>query len=293
MKREKAAFIVTMLLFGSIGLFVKYLPVPSSQLALFRGLLGSGCIFLFGLLKRGSLCWKRIRPNLLILILSGSAVGINWILLFEAYRFTTIPIATICYYAAPVIVMFLSPLILKERLEKRKVLCILTAMTGMVLVTGVSGGDGSLRGIFCGLGAAVFYASVMLLNKFLKGITGLESSFVQLLTAGIVLIPYVLLTEGVEFPVLKGMETGILLLVGILHTGICYTIYFTVLQKLPGQTAAVYSYLDPVAAILLSAVFLGESMTPVQTAGGILVLGAALVNELQDGKQRQAGNALG
>jgi RarD protein len=281
MRKSKGYLAASMLIFGSIGLFVKNIELSSVQIALMRGLIGCLFIFAASLIRKQKLSWKAIRPNLALLLCSGAAIGLNWILLFEAYRYTTISNATLSYYFAPVFVMFLAPLILKERLTPKKVLCIVGAVIGMFLIIGIGGGPGKnhLLGIAYGLFAAVFYASDILMNKFIKGLSGLETTIIQLGAASLVLLPYMLLKEKPELTQLDTKSLLLLLVVGVIHTGAAYLLYFSAIKKLNGQTIAVFCYIDPISAILMSSIFLSERLTIVQAFGGILILGATFFSE--------------
>lgn len=286
----KFGLVFAMLIFGSIGIFVKYLPFPSAQIALVRSIIG--CIFLLlaSLPRARRPRIARVRANLWLLLASGAAMGFNWILLFEGYRYTSIPVATVCYYFAPVLVMFLSPLVLKEHLTLRKAVCILVSMAGMFCVvgTGREAGANNALGIAFSLGAAVLYACVMLLNRRLQDVTGLESALVQMAAAAVVLLPYVLLTDGLTLAGGTPQTWGLLLTVGVLHTGVAYLLYFSSLRKLRAQTVAAYSYIDPASAILLAALVLGETPTLLQIVGSVLVLGATFAYELSGQKNRLA-----
>ena len=284
MKNPKLNMVFVMFIFGSIGLFVRNIDLSSSQVALVRGIIGSLFLIAASIIMRQKITWKAIKQNLLLLILSGGAIGFNWIFLFQAYKFTTISNATLSYYFAPVFVMLLSPFLLKERLTPVKAICIAGAVSGMFLLIGIGEGDGKnhLAGIGYGLSAAVLYASVIILNRFMKGLRGLETTIIQLSTASVVLLPYVLITEKITFHEWTGKTVLFLITVGIIHTGLGYLIYFTSLNKLNGQTTAVLSYIDPISAIIMSSVFLGENMTLLQVIGGFLILGAALLNESYD-----------
>lgn len=293
MKEAKRKLILVMLIFGSIGLFVREVDLSSGQIALARGMIG--CIFLAGaglIRKQKFFSPGAVKPNLLLLTASGAAIGFNWIFLFEAYKYTTISNATLCYYFAPVFVMLLSPFILKEPLTLVKAVCIAGAAAGMFLIAGSSGGYGKnhFLGISFGLAAAILYAAVMILNRFLKGLTGLETTVIQLGAASAVLLPYVILTQRIRVFQLSGKTIIILLVVGIVHTGVAYLLYFTAINKLDGQTTAVLSYIDPLSAIILSAVFLGEIMTGLQIIGGILILGAAMLNEVYGKRKAKSNN---
>lgn len=276
-----ARLTASMVLFGTIGLFVRSIPLPSALIALVRGLVGT--VFLLGL---SALSGRRpdggaIRRRLPGLLLSGTCLGFNWILLFEAYRFTTVAIATLCYYLAPIFVILLSPLLLGERLGGRRLLCVGAALAGMVLVSGAvgTGGAGDIRGILLGLAAAILYASVVMLNKGMAGVGAYDRTMVQLGVSAAVLLPYVLLTQPLGELAPTPVGLALLLVVGVVHTGLAYALYFGSMEGLSAQTAALFSYIDPVVAILLSALVLGEYMGPLQWLGAVLVLGATLVGE--------------
>lgn len=276
-----------MLLFGSIGLLVRKIDLSSGLLALARGTIGT--VFLLAVSNMGNRSRKnRSRKNRLLLFFSGVAVGMNWIFLFEAYRYTTIAVATLCYYLAPVFVILASPFFLKEKLTPGKVCCAAAAMTGMLLAADIwngMGGENNLKGVVFGVAAALLYASVVMMNKHLDRVEPMYMTTSQLGTAAVVLVPYVLLTEDMSALSFDGAAVLWLLVVGIVNTGIAYWLYFSSLSELSGQTAALFSYIDPVTAILLSALLLGERMTGMQAAGAALILGAALAGELLHGRE--------
>ena len=270
-----------MLVFGTIGLFVKNIGFPSSFISFARALTGSIFIALFMLFSGHGLDKKSVLKNLKLLIPSGIAMAFNWICLFEAYRFTGVAVGTLCYYMAPVIVVVLSPVFLKEKLTAINVTSVLAAVVGAVLISGVvSGSAKSAKGILLGLAAAALYSTVVMINKFVKNLSPIETTFVQLSTAAVTMIPYILLTEDITTFVFDRRSVIFTLIVGVFHTGIVYMIYFSSVQKIPAQTTAVFSYIDPVTAIILSAVVLGERLDAVQLIGTFLILAATLFNEL-------------
>ena len=282
--KSKIQFSLSMVIFGTIGIFVRYINLESSEIALLRGLIGS--LFLLGVVffTRQRLSWEKIKKNALLLLVSGVALGANWIFLFEAYRNTTIANAALSYYFAPVFILCLSPFVLKEKLSPRKIVCIGIAVLGMFLIVG-SGGNGAaggnnLQGILCGLTAAGFYASLMLLNKFIKNLTGLETTLIQLATASLLLIPYVFLTNGgTGLFQLAGLSLIFILILGVVHTGVGFFLFFSGMKHLKGQSIAALSYLDPITSVILSFVLLQESMTALGLIGGVLLLGATFVSE--------------
>lgn len=273
--------IVSMLIFGTIGLFVNGINLPSSFIAFARAFIGSVFIGVFMLVTRHKFNTEAVKKNLKILIPSGIAMGFNWITLFESYRYTGVAVGTLCYYMAPVIMVLMSPIILKEKLTVTKCLTSLAAIIGAVLISGVvSGGVRSPKGIILGLSAAVLYASVVLMNKFVKDLSPVETTLIQLISAAVVMVPYVLATEKVSEFVFDRKSVILIFFVGIIHTGIVYMLYFSSVAKVSTQTTAVFSYIDPVTAIILSALVLHESLSGFQIAGTVLILGATLLNEL-------------
>lgn len=274
--------ITSMTIFGTLGLFVRNIPVSSGELALYRAVLAALLIAVFLLLTKQRIPFSRIKKEVPLLLASGIAMGINWILLFEAYKYTTVSVATLSYYFAPVIVTVVCPILFQEKLTGKQILCFVMSTIGLVLITGIGevGSGSDFVGILFGLGAAAFYATVILLNKFIKNVEGIHRTFLQFLAAIVILVPYVILTSGVTLGSLDGIGWINLLIVGLVHTGVTYCLYFSSLKELPGQKAAILSYIDPLVAVLISVTVLGEAMTLWQVIGGMLILGFTLWNEI-------------
>ena len=230
-----------------------------------------------------------MRREILLLAASGIAMGFNWILLFEAYKYTTISMATLSYYAAPILITLVSTFAFHEALTPFKALCFIMSTAGILLITlkgsdgagGMSGNGTDHIGILFGLGAAVLYASVVLLNKFIRNVDGIQRTFLQFVAAVVTLFPYVLLTGGIHLGGLNTSGWVLLLIVGLLHTGVAYCMYFSSLHNVPGQEAAVLSYIDPLLAVILSVLVLHEAMNGWQLLGGAMILGFTLLNELR------------
>ena len=279
--------ILSMAIFGTLGLFVRNINVASGELALYRAVMAALFLTTVFLITKRRIEWTKIRKEVPILIASGVAVGINWILLFEAYKYTTISLATLSYYFAPVLVTAICPFLFKEKLSPKQIICFVMSTLGIVLITGIGGADGqnNLVGIMFGLVAAVFYASVILLNKFIKNVGGMDRTLLQFIAAILVLLPYVASTSGFSLGGLDTLGWSCLLVVGLVHTGITYTMYFSSLKDLPGQKVAILSYIDPLVAIAISVLVLGEAMTVTQMIGGALILGFTLWNELTPTKE--------
>ena len=282
MKKARWMLIVSMTIFGTLGLFVRNIPVSSGELALYRAILAATLIGLFLLVTKQKIPFKATKKEVPLLLFSGVAMGFNWILLFEAYKYTTVSVATLSYYFAPVIVTAVCPILFREKMTKKQIVCFGMSTLGLVMITGIGNlsGGRDLLGIGFGLGAAVLYATVILLNKFIKNVEGIHRTFLQFLAAILVLIPYVMMTGGVTLGGMGGIGWVNLLIVGLIHTGVTYCLYFSSLKELPGQKAAILSYIDPLVAVVISVAVLGEAITVSQLIGGGLILGFTLWNEI-------------
>lgn len=276
-------FISSMLIFGTIGVFRKNLLLPSAFIACVRGIFGGLFILAYSIVRRRTAAKKLPGRILLQLIFSGAVMGINWILLFEAYNYTTVAVATLCYYMQPTIVMLVSPMIFGEKLTGRKAVCALIAIAGMVLISGVADGGnaqtGDPKGIFLGLGAAVCYSAVVIMNKRIEGIDAYQKTIIQLLSAGIAMIPYLLATGGFDGIRLDAGSIGFLAVIGLVHTGIAYVLYFGSIDGMRAQSIAIFSYIDPVSALLFSALLLREPLSVSGVIGAVMIIGSAIASE--------------
>ena len=282
--RAKRDLIFSVSVFGTIGIFVRWIGLPSSVIALVRGAVGAAFLLLLARFRHAPIDRAALRRRWQLLLLSAAMMSFNWITLFEAYRYTTVATATLCYYMAPIFVTLISPVLLKERLTARKLLCVFLALAGMGFVSGVpqSGlpGPSEAKGILLALCSAVLYAGVILINKYLAGVPAYDRTLLQLACAAAVMIPYILLTEDLSAMSVTPLGAVLLLIVAVFHTGWRYALYFGSMTVLSAQTVALFSYIDPIVAILLSALLLREPLGWSGILGAALVLGSTLVSEL-------------
>lgn len=279
----KLKVIISMAIFGTIALFVKNIPLSTGEISLFRAVIGSIAIGAYKILSGKKIVISEIKKDLPLLFLSGSVMGFNWILLFQAYRYTTVSLATLSYYFAPVLLIILSAVFLKEKLNFKQIICFIMATLGLVLIIGSGGLETSTTttiGILYGLGAAALYATVIFLNKLIKNVTGIDRTLIQFIAAIIVLTPYVVATTGINILGISRAGLISLLILGVFHTGFTYCVYFSSVKDLKGQEAAILSYVDPLVSIILSVAILGESMSILQGIGGFMILGFTLLNEV-------------
>lgn len=279
----KIKIIFSMVVFGTMGILVKNIKVSSGEIALFRAIIATVAIIIYKFISGNKIVFKDIKRDIPVLFLSGAAMGFNWIFLFQAYNYTTVSIATLSYYFAPVIVMIVCPILFREKLTIKQLICFFMSTVGLIMVIGIGGmeeSNSNIIGIGFGLAAAVLYATVIILNKFIKNVTGIDRTLIQFFAAIIVLIPYITLTTGINIGSLDKIGIISIIILGLLHTGICYCLYFASLRDLKGQEAAILSYIDPLVAIIVSVTILGEGINYIQTIGGFMILGFTLLNEI-------------
>lgn len=272
-----------MMLFGTIGTISRFIDMPSSIICLGRAAVGVLVILLLLKLRSESIDKEAIKRNIGWLILSSTLLCLNWTCQFEAFKYTTIATSTLCYYMQPIFYIIAGAIVLKEKTTPRKWICVLVAFLGMILVSGVIqvGFDMSeLKGAIYGVVGGFFYAMVVLINKYMKDISPVNTTIVQMAFVTLIMTPYAYITG--DFGQVSITTVGIICLIvlGAVHTGLAYIVYFDSVNKLSAQTVGILSYIDPVEAVLLSALFLHEPITIWTIIGAILILGATAISEL-------------
>lgn len=281
--KGKLYFILSMIIFGAVGIFAKYIEMPSYKIAFSLSLIGalfSLAVFKF---RKQKIAWMVIKKNVIPLFVASIALSGNWFFLFAAYKETTIANAALSYYFAPVLVIMLSPLILNERLSIKKGICIVISLVGLFLIlknsTQQMAGN-NLLGIGFGLIAAIFYATLTITNKFIRDLDGFTITFVQLSLSVLLFLPFMLFTSTLHFAITKDTLLLIILL-GVLHGGIGFYLFFTGMKMLKTQSIAILSYIDPLTSLLISILIVKEKMTLEQLVGAVLLLGSIWVAETQ------------
>ena len=275
-------YILSLLIFGTNGIFVSHISLASNQIVLMRTLIGGillTCLVLF----LGGFDIDHLRRERIPLLLGGAALGLNWVALFEAYRLLNVNLATLIYYVGPIIVLLFSPILFREKLTGRKLVSVIIVGIGLICISGsvVVIGMNSLGLLFAAF-SAFFYAALIVFNKQISYTSGMQTAAIELDVAFFVVLVYTLCTSGL--PHLTGNDLPYIVVIGFINTGLAYLLYFSGLQKLSGQSVALISYIDPVSALLFSAILLHEVMAPVQVAGAALIIGGAMFGEIK--KQR-------
>ncbi|MFI3169020.1 MAG: DMT family transporter [Faecalibacterium sp.] len=278
----KLQMLLCLLMFGSIGIFVTFIDLPSVAIVQWRTIIAT--LFTIGLfcIRRKKPDWAAIRTNVLPLSISGLVLGANWACLFEAFQRTAVGMATILYYCAPIFVFIAAPIFFKEKITRLQLIGISAAITGTILVNlmGLYSGDFSPALLFA-LVAAILYATVMICNRFMKNISGMDSSFIQLTIAAIVMTVYSFISTGNLLTFAAPRDMILVTILGVVHTGMIFPLYFYAVQKLSPQNTAIFSYLDPASALLFAFLFLQENLAWYQLLGALLIFGGVLFAQLQ------------
>ncbi|MCF0150705.1 MAG: EamA family transporter [Firmicutes bacterium] len=284
-RRDMAILIFTMLVFGTVGILRRYIPLSSAVIAFTRGAVGALYLALRQICRRRPLIASLSRKSLGLLIVTGMLMGLNWMVLFEAYNYTTVSCATLLYYMQPVLLMLGCALVFKERLTLKNIFLAACGFFGMVLVSGILSDGlpdaGQRKGMVLAFLAAVLYAAIVMINKRMDQADPYEKTLVQLASAAVVMIPYLLLTEDLSAVSFDPKGWALLLLLGIFHTGFTYSLYFGCIGSISSHTIAVFSYVDPITTLILAAILLNESMDAAGIAGSVLIIGSALLNQVQ------------
>ena len=284
---ERLKYIIAVILYGTIGVFLRPVSVSSEIVVMCRGIIGSAFIFAFLNIRKQKPDMAAIRENRIWLLISGIGLGLNWVFLFAAYLHTTVAIASLCNYMAPIIVVVIAPVALREPLNKRKIPCVIAALIGIILVSGFwTGSTGGFSGVFMGLLAAVCFVVIVICNRKMHGINAYDKSVVQLIISAITVLPYVLIKNWDIQLHWNARSIVLILILGLIHTGAAYCLYFSGMATLPVQTVAILGYLEPVVSVLCSAIILHENMGAHGWIGAVLILGAAIISEtVFDAKQ--------
>lgn len=284
MKKAYFKYIIALLLFGSNGIVASNIHLPSVEIVFWRTLIGSLLLVVIFLATRQKITFIKEKRDTLFIVLSGIAMGTSWMFLYEAYSQIGVSLASLSYYCGPVIVMALSPILFKEKLTKNKFMGFFSVLIGIFLVNGtVSGKELNIFGIFCGLMSAVMYSFMVILNKKATKVQGLENSTIQLIVSFLTVAVFVGFKTGYQITI-SGNDLLWVMVIGLLNTGVGCYFYFSSIGKLPVQTVAICGYLEPLSAVILATIILGETMYPLQILGAILIIDGAVFGECYNKK---------
>ena len=275
-----AMLVASLVMSGGNGVLASGVSLPSHQIVLLRAVLGVAILAVMLLASRKPLQMMAHKREALMLAGAGAALGADWLFLFEAYEYAGVGMSTILCYCAPIIVMALSPLLFREKFTVQKTVGFVVVVAGAALVnvSAVQGGA-SAYGIACGLVSAVCFAAMMLLSKKVAHVAGVEKVFIELAAAALVVGVYSVAFKGTSFEIVSALSVADavpIVLLGV-STALGNYLYLKAMGSLSAQSVAVLGYVEPLSAVAMGAVFLGETLLPVQMLGaGCIVFGAVL-----------------
>lgn len=281
--RARAMFIAAVAIYGTIGPLVRLVDAPSEVVVLIRGIVGTLTIAVAIALRGRPIDIDSLRRNARWLVGTGVCLGLNWVFLFAAYSHASIAVASVCNYTAPLIIVVLAPILFKEHVSAPKFACVAAALVGVVLVSGIFGSGGANFdeiGLGLGMLSALGFVGIVICNRYVEDVDDLERVLVQLGVAALVALAYVVITHrGMPLPQ-DARSWVVALILGVVHTGLAYILWFGSQSFLPLQEIALLGYVEPVLSVLLSAIALGEPLPLLGYAGAALVLGAAATSEV-------------
>ena len=286
MKKSYLKYFSSLLLFGSNGIIASYILLNSYEIVFLRSLIGGLFLIAVFILSKNKITFLNNKKHFIYAVISGMAMGISWMLLYEAYVKIGVSIATLLYYCGPVIVMIVSPFIFNERFTTYKIVGFIIVFIGMFLVNENILGEAKFSiGLLYGILGAVMYAVLVVFNKKAETIKGLENTIIQLISSVLIVAIFVQIKQGLMIPSLMDNIIPVLFL-GVVNTGIGCYLYFSSIQNLPAGSVAICGYIEPLSALIFSAIFLGERLSPIQMLGALCIIGGAMLAELSELKKQ-------
>ncbi|BDB22835.1 DMT family transporter [Cupriavidus sp. P-10] len=269
--------VAAMVLSGTIGWFVVTSGQPPLDVVFFRCIFGGAALLGTLTLQRG---WVRMsRAQLGWLALGGVTLVLNWLALFSAYAHSGIAIATVVYHTQPFFLLLLTSAMQREPFPFARLPWLVLAFAGVMLITGLehgTTGTAMLAGIGLALMGALLYAVTTMATRRLQAIPPGQ-------IAGLQMVLGVLMLAPLAHPAIGTYGTGTwaaLLALGLVHTGIMYTLLYGAFQRLSVVSIATLSFVYPLVAIVIDVMVFGVVLGPLQVAGMLLVLLGVVANQL-------------
>lgn len=279
-RRAYVKYISSLVMFGTNGIVASYIALSSSEIVVLRTLIGSLFLVVLFMVSKKKISFFNNKKDAFYMLLSGIATGASWLFLYEAYQRIGVGMASLLYYCGPVIVMVLAPIIFNEKLSFEKIMGFTIVLMGVLCINMKAIGQGQFNvGIILGIMSAIMYSAMVIFNKKAESIVGIEKSTWQIVISFLTAFVFVGIKQGFILQIEMGNLLPILIL-GIFNTGIGCYFYFSSIGKLPVQTVSICGYLEPLAAVVFSILFLGEHMTMLEMAGAVLIIMGAAFGEL-------------
>ena len=274
--RGTLEMISAMVISGTVGWFVIMSGQSPEAVVFWRCLFGAmamlvTCLVL-GVLRRSLITARQF----ILVCLGGVALILNWVLLFSAYKHSSIAIATVVYHVQPFMLVGLGVLFFAERLSAAKVGWLLLAFAGLMLIVSAKGsgratGADYLLGVCLALASAFFYAVAAAITKHLKDLPAHLIVLIQMVVGVLVLAPFV---DFSRVDTVEGAWTY-LIIIGVVHTGLMSTLLYSAIQKIPTALVGALSFIYPIVAILVDRVAFAHPLSALQVLGASAILLAA------------------
>lgn len=282
--KEKVGYvelILAMFLSGTIGVFVEFSKQPIINIVFYRCVIGSVCLLIYihlvKLLKRQPAF--PVREFILIGII-GISVVLNWLALFSSYSYTSIGIATTIYHIQPLIVFFLGAFIFREKITRDKVLWLLLAFFGVLLIINPTDkaliGNNYFKGCILAVTAACLYSIATLATKSVKVASPYMIALFQMLIGSLMLWPFVQFSTFPQTP----LQYSSIIILGVVHSAFMYILLYSSYQKLSTTSISILSYIYPLVAILSDFIVFNKVFSTLQIIGGIMIISAGFCNKL-------------
>ncbi len=276
---------LAMAIFGSIGFFTIQTGIPAVELVFVRCIFATiflGAIWLISGLHKVEVWQKR---EVVQTIVCGIFLVLNWVFLFKAFEIMSITITITLYNLAPIFVIMIGGLFLKEKLTVTSILAIVTCFVGSVFIIGIHNFNSLTEFVSSGFGwailSAICFAMTMLIGKGITSLSAYAMTFVQTSIGILMLFPFM------NFSVFIGLSDSnwfYIIGTGLIHTGFVYYLFFNSLRKLSTVVISALVFVDPVVAIILDTILLDFKPTYLQAIGILLIFGGIVYTIVQQEK---------
>lgn len=273
---------VAVLLFGLTGLFGKSVDIPARYITLGRVFFATFSMGIYFLMRKKSVRLAN-RADYLAISLLGALLAFHWTAFYTSVQVSTVAIALLTFSAYPIFVTFLEPLMFRERLRKTDALFALVMFMGVLLIVPAFDiGNDLTVGLLWGMGGSVSFAVMSLLNRrFASRYDGSVVAFYEQGVAALVLLPMLLFYR----PAVSAKDWGLLVLLGVLFTGVAHSLFIGGMKDVRAQTAGIIASLETVYGIISAALLFGEVPSLLELTGGAIILGTAVCSTLSSSKE--------
>lgn len=266
------------LLFGASGLFGKLISLPSTVIVAGRVIFSS--IFLFILtrfLKKG--VKLKERKHYIYLIIMGIILAIHWTTFFHSIQISTVAIGVVTFSTFPIFVTFLEPLFFGDKIKYSDIIAAAVSFLGVAMVAPkLNVWNNLTQGVAWGLVSGLTYAVLSMLNrKYVMEYSSLIITFYEQFITAVILIPFLIF----EKPVFRASDILLLVLLGVVFTGVSHLLFVNSLKNIRTLTAGIVSSLEPLYGVIFATLLLGEIPTLREAAGGLIILGTTFYTTIK------------